>query len=60
LTPTGVIARPLRPRTIAAVERDAGPVARSTRLGQLDLFVHCAGITRDGVLWKLGDEDWER
>ena len=26
----------------------------------IDLFVHCAGITRDAVLWKLGDEDWEQ
>jgi acetoacetyl-CoA reductase/3-oxoacyl-[acyl-carrier protein] reductase len=24
----------------------------------LDLVVHSAGITRDGVLWKMGDEDW--
>ncbi len=24
----------------------------------LDGLVHCAGITRDGVLWKLSDEDW--
>lgn len=22
-------------------------------------LVHCAGITRDGVLWKLSDEDWD-
>ena len=26
--------------------------------GGLDLIVHCAGITRDAVLWKLNDEDW--
>ncbi|MCB9898376.1 MAG: SDR family oxidoreductase [Planctomycetes bacterium] len=26
----------------------------------LDLLVHCAGITRDGVLWKLSDDDWSR
>lgn len=24
----------------------------------LDGIVHCAGMTRDGVLWKLSDEDW--
>lgn len=23
-----------------------------------DLLVHCAGIVRDRVLWKLSDEDW--
>ncbi|MBL8861209.1 MAG: SDR family oxidoreductase [Planctomycetes bacterium] len=28
------------------------------RTDALDLLVHSAGITRDGVLWKLGDEDW--
>lgn len=30
------------------------------RLGweRLDGLVHAAGITRDAVLWKLGDEDW--
>ena len=27
---------------------------------RLDILVHCAGITRDGVLWKLTDEDWSR
>ncbi|MEZ5990212.1 MAG: SDR family oxidoreductase [Planctomycetota bacterium] len=25
----------------------------------LDLLVHCAGITRDKVLWKLEDADWD-
>jgi NAD(P)-dependent dehydrogenase (short-subunit alcohol dehydrogenase family) len=24
----------------------------------VDMFVHCAGITRDGVLWKLSATDW--
>ena len=24
----------------------------------LDAIVHCAGITRDAVLWKLSEEDW--
>lgn len=24
----------------------------------LDLVVHAAGITRDGVVWKMSDEDW--
>lgn len=27
--------------------------------GGLDVVVHAAGITRDRVLWKLADEDWE-
>ena len=29
-----------------------------TEHGALDLVVHAAGITRDGVLWKLEDDDW--
>ena len=28
------------------------------RTDTLDLLVHSAGITRDGVLWKMRDEDW--
>lgn len=36
----------------AAVERVA------TTLGRLDLLVHCAGRTCDGLLVRLSDEDW--
>lgn len=28
--------------------------------GRLHALVHCAGITRDAVLWKMSDEDWAR
>jgi 3-oxoacyl-[acyl-carrier protein] reductase len=27
---------------------------------RLSIFVHCAGITRDAVLWKMSDEDWSQ
>ncbi len=27
-------------------------------LGGLDVLIHCAGITRDRVLWKMSDEEW--
>lgn len=30
------------------------------RFDRLDIVIHCAGITRDAVLWKMGDEAWER
>ena len=30
----------------------------STRFDRLDVLVHCAGITRDGVLWKLSPQAW--
>jgi acetoacetyl-CoA reductase/3-oxoacyl-[acyl-carrier protein] reductase len=36
----------------AAVER----VVRDE--GRLDMLVHCAGTTRDALLWKLSDADW--
>lgn len=36
----------------AAIER----IGREA--GRLDVVVHAAGITRDGRLWKLSDEDW--
>jgi NAD(P)-dependent dehydrogenase (short-subunit alcohol dehydrogenase family) len=26
--------------------------------GRLDIVVHAAGIVRDGVLWKMSDDDW--
>jgi acetoacetyl-CoA reductase/3-oxoacyl-[acyl-carrier protein] reductase len=34
---------------IAHVSKDAG---------RLDVLVHAAGIVRDGVLWKMTDDDW--
>jgi 3-oxoacyl-[acyl-carrier protein] reductase len=39
------------------VERVVSGVVAST--GRLDILVNNAGITRDAVLWKLTDEDWE-
>jgi len=30
-----------------------------TAAGRLDVLVHAAGITRDGVLWKMSDSDWD-
>ncbi len=33
-----------------------GDLARAH--GRIDVAVHCAGITRDARLWKLGDDDW--
>jgi acetoacetyl-CoA reductase/3-oxoacyl-[acyl-carrier protein] reductase len=40
----------------AEVRRAVDEVAQ--RHGRLDLVVAAAGITRDGVLWKLSPEDW--
>jgi acetoacetyl-CoA reductase/3-oxoacyl-[acyl-carrier protein] reductase len=43
---------------------DRGAIARLVaelfaRHDRLDILVHCAGVARDGVLWKLADDDWE-
>ena len=40
----------------AAVRELIADVAETT--GRLDILVHAAGIVRDGVLWKLTDDDW--
>jgi len=44
---------------------DASDVRRLTEhvgssIGTLDILVHCAGITRDAVLWKMDPADWSR
>ena len=56
------------PRSAASVDGGSFWVAGGTggirhvmmrgATSELDLVVHCAGITRDGVLWKLDLEDW--
>jgi 3-oxoacyl-[acyl-carrier protein] reductase len=43
-------------RDSAAVDRAIARVIEEA--GRLDHLVHCAGIARDGVLWKLDDERW--
>jgi len=44
--------------------RDATAIAAAVaavadRWGRLDVVVHAAGVTRDGVLWKLARADWD-
>lgn len=41
----------------AAVDRLFEELAR--RFARLDVLVHCVGITRDAVLWKLEREAWD-
>jgi 3-oxoacyl-[acyl-carrier protein] reductase len=43
----------VREEVDAAVERTVG------ELGSLDLLVTCAGITRDNLIHKLSDDDWD-
>ena len=44
-------------RDAEATERCVDEVCE--RLGGIDVVVQCAGITRDGVLWKLELRDWD-
>lgn len=44
----------------AASEVDALPGKAGTALGALDILVHCAGLTRDGLSMRMKDEDWQR
>jgi acetoacetyl-CoA reductase/3-oxoacyl-[acyl-carrier protein] reductase len=43
----------------AASLRAAAAAAGEAFGGVLHLLVHCAGIARDGVLWKTADADWD-
>lgn len=43
-----------RPDRVRAAVAEAGERFDGT----LHALVHCAGITRDGLLWKMADEDW--
>jgi acetoacetyl-CoA reductase/3-oxoacyl-[acyl-carrier protein] reductase len=40
----------------AAVRELVADLAETS--GRLDILVHAAGIVRDGVLWKMTDDDW--
>ncbi|MGD9538896.1 MAG: 3-oxoacyl-[acyl-carrier-protein] reductase [Alphaproteobacteria bacterium] len=39
---------------------DALPGRAAEALGTLDVLVHCAGLTRDGLALRMKDEDWQR
>lgn len=49
-----------------ALDCDVGDPAAVVRMfkefrrdfDRLDVLVHCAGITRDAVLWKMSEDDW--
>jgi acetoacetyl-CoA reductase/3-oxoacyl-[acyl-carrier protein] reductase len=45
---------------VGSADAVAAAVGRAAlELGRPTLAVHCAGITRDAVLWKLAEEDWD-
>jgi NAD(P)-dependent dehydrogenase (short-subunit alcohol dehydrogenase family) len=55
-TPDGVRALPCDVGDRDAVSAAIAGIARES--GRLDVIVHAAGIVRDGVLWKMTDDDW--
>jgi 3-oxoacyl-[acyl-carrier protein] reductase len=62
--PAREIAGPLGGLAIACDVSDSSQVDRMVErtvaeLGRLDVLVACAGITRDNLLFKMTDEDWD-
>lgn len=41
-------------------EVDALPGRAAQAVGAIDLLVHCAGLTRDGLAVRMKDDDWRR
>ncbi|MCC6671016.1 MAG: SDR family oxidoreductase [Planctomycetes bacterium] len=56
--PAGVEALPCDLGDAAALAA-LGP-ALAARDAEVDLLVHCAGITRDAVLWKMDPREWDQ
>jgi acetoacetyl-CoA reductase/3-oxoacyl-[acyl-carrier protein] reductase len=57
--PEGVTCLPCDLEDRAAL-RAAASEAGDRFDGVLHAVIHCAGITRDAILWKMSDEDWTR
>ncbi len=53
-----------QPSSVFCDVRDADSVARAVAQvldahGRIDIAVHTAGVSRDGVVWKLSVDDWD-
>jgi 3-oxoacyl-[acyl-carrier protein] reductase len=64
VAPAQEVAGPIRGLAIACDVTDRAQVdamvERTVKdLGRLDILVACAGITRDNLLFKMTDEDWD-
>jgi 3-oxoacyl-[acyl-carrier protein] reductase len=64
IAPAQEVAGPIRGLAIACDVTDRaqveGMVERTVKeFGRLDILVACAGITRDNLLFKMTDEDWD-
>jgi 3-oxoacyl-[acyl-carrier protein] reductase len=63
-SPAEEVAGPIKGLAIACDVTDRGHVERMVErtvkeLGRLDILVACAGITRDNLLFKMTDDDWD-
>lgn len=54
---TGIESRALDVQDAGAIQRLVGELESDGR--GPDILVNAAGITRDGVVWRLRDEDWD-
>jgi 3-oxoacyl-[acyl-carrier protein] reductase len=64
VAPANEVAGPIGGVAIACDVTDRGQVEAMVErtvkeLGRLDILVACAGITRDNLLYKMTDEDWD-
>lgn len=64
ITPAEEVAGPIRGIAIACDVTDRAQVDAMVdrtvkELGGLDILVACAGITRDNLIFKMTDEDWD-
>jgi 3-oxoacyl-[acyl-carrier protein] reductase len=64
VAPATEVAGPIGGVAIACDVTDRGQVEAMVErtvkeLGRLDILVACAGITRDNLLYKMTDEDWD-
>jgi 3-oxoacyl-[acyl-carrier protein] reductase len=62
--PVEEVAGAVKGLAVACDVTDRGQVERMvertvTELGRLDILVTCAGITRDNLLFKMTDDDWD-
>ena len=57
--PSGIHSIPCDLRDAEAIARCVKAFA-SQESEMLDSLIHCAGVTEDAVLWKMGDEAWRR
>jgi 3-oxoacyl-[acyl-carrier protein] reductase len=64
VAPAAEVATPIQGIAIACDVTDRGQVEAMVdrtvkELGRLDILVACAGITRDNLLYKMTDDDWD-